>query len=159
MYPWIVWLHVLGAFVFALGHGTSAVVSFKVRGERERSRIAALLEVSQISQGLMYAGFAILLIGGIAAGIVGQWFGQLWIWAAIAVLLVVTVAMYGIASPYYGQLRAALGDTRYQRKGVPVAVASDAELAEMLRSRRPEALAATGGLGLAIIIWLMVFKP
>ena len=32
-YPWLVWLHVVGAFVFALGHGTSAVVSFRVRGE------------------------------------------------------------------------------------------------------------------------------
>lgn len=159
LYPWLVWVHIVGAFLFALGHGTSAVVSFKVRGERDRSRIAALLELSQTSQGAMYVGFALLLIGGIAAGIVGQWFDQLWIRAAVAVLVVVTFAMYGIASSYYGQLRGALGDTRYQRKGATVAVASDAELVAMLRSRRPEALALIGGLGLAIILWLMVFKP
>jgi hypothetical protein len=158
-YPWLVWLHVVGAFVFALGHGTSAVVSFRVRGERERPRIAALLDVSQASQAMMYVGLLVLLAGGIAAGVAGQWFGQLWLWAAIATLVVVLIAMYSIASPYYGGLRAGLGQQAYQRKGETPKTVSDAELAALLDSRRPEVLAAIGIVGLAIILWLMVFKP
>ena len=159
IYPWLVWLHVFGAFLFAFGHGTSAVVAFKVRGERERSRIAALLEVSQLSQGAMYVGLILLLAGGIAAGIVGQWFGQVWLWAAIAVLVLVLILMFSIASPYYGQLRGALGQVAYQRKGAPPRSLSDAEIVALLGSRRPEALTVIGTIGLASILWLMVFKP
>jgi hypothetical protein len=159
IYPWLVWLHVFGAFLFAFGHGTSAVVAFKVRGERERPRIAALLEVSQLSQGAMYVGLVLLLAGGIAAGVVGQWFGQLWLWAAIAVLVLVLILMYSIASPYYGQLRGSLGQAAYQRKGAPSQPLSDAAVVALLQSRRPEALTAIGTIGLAIILWLMVFKP
>ncbi len=159
LYPWLVYLHIVGAFLFAFGHGTSAVVSFKVRGELDRARITALLDVSQLSQGVMYGGFVLLLAGGIAAGIVGQWFGQLWLWAAIAILVVITMTMYAISSPYYGRLRAALGQKDYQQKFGPVGPVSDTELVAMLRSHRPDALAAIGGIGLALIIWLMVFKP
>jgi hypothetical protein len=158
-YPWLVWLHVVGAFVFALGHGTSAVVSFRVRGERERASIVALLDVSQVSQAVMYVGLFVLLASGIAAGVVGQWFGQLWLWAAIATLVVVLVAMYSIASPYYGQLRGRLGQKAFQPKGESPNPLTDAELVALLDSRRPEVLAAIGTLGLAIILWLMVFKP
>lgn len=159
LYPWLVWVHIVGVLLFAFGHGTSAVVSFKVRGERDRARVAALLDVSQVSTAVMYAGLLVLLAGGIAAGIVGQWFGQLWIWAAIVILVVTTFVMYAVASAYYGQLHGALGQQAYRRKGAPPEPASDAELTAILRSRRPEALAAIGGVGLAILTWLMVFKP
>ena len=35
----------------------------------------------------MYPG-VLVLFAGIAAGVVGQWFGQPWSWAAIAILVV-----------------------------------------------------------------------
>jgi hypothetical protein len=159
VYPWLVFLHIFGGFLFALGHGTSVVVSFKVRGERDRARIAALLEVSQVSTAVMYVGLVVLLAGGIAAGIAGQWFGQLWLWVAIALFVVVIVAMYSVASPYYGQLRGALGQPGYQPKGAPPQPLSDAALVALLDSRRPEVLAVIGFVGLALIVWLMVFKP
>ena len=107
----------------------------------------------------MYVGLVLLLAGGIAAGIVGQWFGQVWLWAAIGVLVLVLILMYSIASPYYGQLRGALGQAASQRKGAVPPSLSDAEIVALLHTRRPEALSATGTIGLAIILWLMVFKP
>ena len=42
---WIVFIHVLGAFVFAAGHGVSMFVAFQVRRETDRARMAALLDV------------------------------------------------------------------------------------------------------------------
>jgi len=33
------------------------------------------------------------------------------------------------------------------------------ELAALLESRRPGGIAASGGIGLAVLIWLMIFKP
>ena len=157
-YPWLVWLHILGAFIFAFGHGTSAVVAFKLRRERDPVRIAALLEVSLISTAVLYVGLLLLLGGGIAAGVVGQWFGQLWLWAAIAVLVIVMFLMYAIGSAYYIQLRRAVGQRGPRDREAP-AVLPPAELAALLDSHRPDALAAIGVIGLAAILWLMVFKP
>jgi hypothetical protein len=157
-YPWLVFLHIIGVLTFAFGHGTSAVVAFRVRGERDPARISALLDVSQISTAVMYVGLLLLLAGGIAAGVIGQWFGQWWLWAAIGILVATVVLMYAIASPYYVNVRRALG-TRGPRDKVPPAPVPAADLAALLDSRRPDALAAIGVVGLVAITWLMVFKP
>src|SRR5689334_22622936 len=107
MYSWIVLLHIVGAFVFALSHGASAWMALLIRRERDRARIAALLEVSQASIGGVYVGLLLLLIGGVWAGIAGDHFGRGWIWAALIVLVVIIAAMYSIATPYFGRLREA----------------------------------------------------
>jgi len=61
--------------------------------------------------------------------------------------------MYSIASPYYQGLRQALAGT------ADSPAADDVTLAGRLQTRRPEALAAFGGLGLVALILLMTLKP
>ena len=109
LYPWIVLVHVLAAFGFVLSHGGSALVAFRIRREREPERIAALLDLSNWSLGMTYASVLVLVVAGVAAGIMGRWFGQAWIWAAIGVLVAVSVAMLAYAAPYYQRVRQALG--------------------------------------------------
>ena len=107
----------------------------------------------------MYPSLAILLIAGILAGLAGRWFSQGWIWVALALLIVITVAMFAIATPYYNRLRRLAGlPGRDRRRAVP-ARASEAEIATALQSRRPEVLALIGTVGLILLIWLMVLKP
>ena len=96
MYPYIVLLHVIGAFVFALSHGVSVAVGLRLRGVQSRERAAALLELSGLAIGGLYVGLLLLLIGGIWAGFAGDHWGRLWIWVAIGILVVVMVAMYAI---------------------------------------------------------------
>ena len=79
IYTWIVFVHVLAAFGFVLAHGAAALAAFRVRAEREPSRIAALLDLSNASMGLMYLSVLVLVTTGVGAGLVGRWFGQLWI--------------------------------------------------------------------------------
>lgn len=161
LYPWVVLVHVLAAFGFALSHGVSAFVSFAVRRERDPERIKALLELSSAAIGGLYASLLTLLIAGIAAGIMGNWFGRGWIWAALGILIVVVVAMYAIASRYYAEVRAAVGMEAYgTKKGAPppVPVGPD-QLGALLDTRRPEAIAVIGLGGLALVVWLMVVKP
>jgi len=158
LYPWIVLVHVLAAFAFALAHGGSALVAFRIRREREPERIAALLDLSNWSLGMTYASVLVLVVAGVAAGIMGRWFGQAWIWAAIGVLVAVSVAMLAYAAPYYQRVRQALGQAGRARGPMPEP-ASAVELAALLDSRRPEGIAAIGGVGLALILWLMVLKP
>jgi hypothetical protein len=159
-YPWIVFVHVAAAFGFVLSHGASAFVSFRIRTERDPLKIRALLELSSMTLGTMYVSFLVLLVAGIAAGIVRGWFAMGWIWAAIGVLLAVSVAMYALATRYYGTLRLAVGLEAYGApKGTRPGAASAEELAQLLDTRRPEAIAAVGIVGLLVILWLMVLKP
>jgi MFS family permease len=161
MHQWFVVAHVLGAFLFVAAHGVSMGATLMLRGEHERGRVATLLQLSQSGIGIMYVGLALLLGGGIAAGFSGNHWGELWLWVAIGVLLVVAVAMYAMGSTFYMRLRngllipAADGKVR-ESKDPPL---SDAEVDAMLDSSRPYVLALIGGVGLVVIVWLMVAKP
>ena len=107
----------------------------------------------------MYVGLLVLLLAGIAAGIMHDWFGRAWIWAALGLLILIIVAMYAVATRYYAGLRQALGQPGQGQTGPPPTPVSQAELVALLDSRRPEALAAIGIGGLLIVVWLMVVKP
>ncbi|HXM54501.1 MAG TPA: hypothetical protein VOB72_03865 [Candidatus Dormibacteraeota bacterium] len=151
-------MHVLAAFGFALAHGVSAFAAFRMRAERQGEHVTLLLDLSRWSSGLMYSSLMVLILAGIAAGVLGGWFGQRWIWAAIGVLVAVLVAMLAIASPYYARVRMAVGQPPFGRGPAPEP-ASAAELAAVLDSRRPHVIALVGVLGLGVLVWLMVFKP
>jgi hypothetical protein len=160
MYAFVVLLHVLGAFAFVAAHGVSMVVAFRLRGERDRARQSSLLELSGTSVGLMYIGLALLLVAGIVAGFMGDYWGRAWIWAALATLIVVIAVMYIVATPFYGRMRAAAGvpgaeliAARLEPPPTP------ADLDALATSNRPLLLAAVGGIGLVVIVWLMVAKP
>ena len=103
------YLHILGAFAFVFAHGASALAAFRIRATRDPAQIRTLLDVSSLALGVMYVGLLLLLVGGVAAGIVGDHFGRGWIWAALVLLVVIIVAMYAMATPFYGQLRVAAG--------------------------------------------------
>lgn len=159
-YPWIVLLHVVGAFVFAIAHGVSAFSAFAIRAARQDpARVRAFLEVSGYSIGAMYVGLLMLLVGGIWAGIYGGHFSRGWIWTALVILVVVIAAMYAMATRYYGQVRIAAGLPSSVVKEPGGGAASSEALAALLDNRRPEILATIGGLGFLVILWLMVVKP
>ncbi len=160
-YPWVVFIHVAAAFLFVMGHGASMWTSDQIRRERDPARIRALLELSSRSLGLVYFALVTLLIAGIAAGIMGGYFGQGWIWAAIIVLFAIIVLMYAMASRYYGQVREAVGMRSYRMpKDAPDPTpASPEELALLVDTRRADVIGLIGVIGLLIILWLMMFKP
>jgi hypothetical protein len=160
-YPWVVFVHVAAAFLFVMGHGASMWASDQIRKERDPERIKALLELSGRSLGLVYGALLALLIAGIAAGIMHGHFARGWIWAAIGVLVVIMVAMYALASRYYGSVREAVGIRGYQTPKDapdPTPVSAD-ELAALVDSRRADVIGLVGVVGLLILIWLMMFKP
>ena len=159
---WIVLIHIVAAFVFVLSHGVSAFVAFRIRSERDPARIAALLDLSGYTLGVMYTSLTLVFVAGILAAIVGGYFnGRLWPWAAIVVLVVVAGAMYPLATEHYARVRRAVGlRAQGDKAGDPPPVPLDAAgLAALLDNRRPELIAAVGGVGLLVILWLMVLKP
>jgi hypothetical protein len=158
---WIVFLHVVSAFVFAAGHGVSLFAAFQVRREQDRARMAALLDTSATSLIAATIALLVLLATGILAGVVLQSFERAWIWVALVLLVVIGGLMTPLGIGHFNRIRMALGQrTRDLKEADPDPVpASDADLAAILASRRPEQLLLIGGGGFLVIVWLMMFRP
>ena len=158
---WIIFLHVAGVFAFVAGHGVSMFVAFRLRQERDRTRLAALLDLSAGSLAVAGIGLLVLFVSGILTGIVLGSFGKWWIWISLALLVVIAGAMTPLGTIQYSQVRAAIGQrTRNLKPADPDPVpVSDAELATLLASRRPQVLLYVGGGGFLVILWLMMFRP
>jgi hypothetical protein len=160
-YNWIVFIHIVGGFTFALAHGVSAGVAFKLREEREVPRVQALLDLSQVATNGMYAGIFILFGAGVVAAFMAGLWGRGWIWTAIAILVLQFAFMYVRASRYFGDVRRAAGQPYFEvGKGARLAESPNpARLAQLLASTRPFEIAGIGYAGLIAILWLMVMKP
>jgi Predicted integral membrane protein (DUF2269) len=158
-YAWWVFLHILGAFAFAFGHGASGLAAFRIRATRDPAQVRLLLDLSSMALGVTYVGLLLLLVGGIAAGLAGDHFSRGWIWAAIGILVLIMVAMYAMATPFYGQMRVAAGARAKDPKVDPNPVVDQAAIDTLASSNRPAVLLAIGTIGFLLILWLMVLKP
>ncbi len=161
IYPWLVFLHVFGVFVFLLAHGVSAGVSIRLRKERNTERMRALLDLSRSSYTVMIVGFLWIIATGSILGVLGGWWQQAWFWVALGVLFAITFAMTPLVATKYNKVRRALGlrvayQSRKDRLSSPPA---EAEVDSILSTARPLAAAAVGIGGIAIILWMMMFKP
>jgi hypothetical protein len=162
MYRWIIFLHVLSAFAFFLAHGATAAAMFKVRGERDPARISALLDLSPAVGGAMALTLLFILVTGILAGFMGGWWSRGWIWAALVLLVAITFVMTFAGRFYFNRVRHAIGqatDDDQKKKIAPPPALPPDELAAVINSGRPMLLAIVGLGGLAVITWLMMFKP
>ncbi len=161
LYGWLVFVHVISALVFILGHGVSAFVVFRVRGESDRARLAALLDLSAQSLTVAGIGLLVALVSGIVAAINGDHFAHFWPWASIIVLVVVGGLMTPVAAIPLAHVRRGIGQplAADRKQGVTPDPVSDDELAALRARVRPELTAAIGLGGLALLVWMMEAKP
>jgi len=153
VYQWFVFTHLVGLVLFVFAHGVSAFVSWQIRTLRDPAVITGYLAMSQQATRVAYVGLLLLLIGGAAAATEAGLWSQPWVWGSVIVLIAVFVGMYALAASYYYKLR----DLLAGKEGQPP-IGAEA-LATYLDSRRPEAIAGVGALGLLVLGWLMVVKP
>jgi plastocyanin len=154
MYQWWVLLHLAGVFVFLVAHGVSVGVLFRLRRERDPAKVAALLELSGTSVKAFYAGLGTLVVGGFAAVATGHLWGKAWIWVSVGVLVLTSIAMTAMATPYYRRVgfvaRAMVGGTE---------AVTPEQFDEVLKDNRSSSVAWTGFVALAAILYMMVMKP
>jgi hypothetical protein len=156
VYQWLVFLHLVGVFGFLLAHGASAMVSFRLRAESEINAIRALLNLSSSALLAASVSLLVLLIGGIGAGFVGHWWTFGWIWTALGVFTVMWAVMSAFSGRALRRVRVAVGITEpghVKEPGTPT------EIAAALAAANPWVGLLTGGAGLLLILWLMLFKP
>ncbi len=154
MYQWWVFVHVVGVFGFLVSHGVSMTVTFRLRNERDPRRVNDLLTLSSVTTRYFYISLFVLLVGGVVAGFVGKWWSQGWIWGAIIILVLTSMVMYGVATPYYRRVRL----VAKAMAGGSHAVTEE-QFDSLLRSRRPIVVMAIGFAGLLLILYLMLLKP
>ena len=158
--PWLKLLHIAAGFTFALAHGVSVFTALKLRGERDPARVTAFLDLSRFSLPISDLAILVLLASGIASGFVVGYWGQLWIWVSIGVLVFLFIFMSVRGVQHHDAVRHALGVAGfYDKKDAPVPEPDPAALARALDSPRALELAAVGFIGLAVLLWLMVVKP
>jgi cytochrome bd-type quinol oxidase subunit 2 len=153
-YRWWKFLHVLAVLGFVVFHGVSIMVAIRLRKERDRARIAELLQFSGSAVQGMYVSLLALVVFGVVAGFSGKWWSYWWIWISLALLVVTIGEMSALARPYYQQLKDAI---QLRPSGVPRK--SDEELDQLLRSRAALFNAIWGLAALVVIAFLMIWKP
>jgi hypothetical protein len=159
MYLWLVFLHVIGVFGFLIAHGVSAGVYFALRRERNMDRIRLLLQMSSGTVRVMGGSLLLLLIMGIITGFMGQWWSHGWIWLSLLLLVVLYFAMAGLGTRPLNEVRQGVGlPSAYGQPPRPEMLSPE-ELDALLNRSQPMRLTVIGFGGLAVIAWLMMFKP
>jgi hypothetical protein len=159
MYPWLVFLHILGVLGFLMAHGVTIFAFFALRRERNLERICMLLEMSRSTLVLVDISILVLLISGITAGFLGHFWSRAWIWVSIVLLIAIFVSMEMLGTKTLNKIRLALGLPSTRGEKPSLQPATLAEVEPLLPRSQPVQLASIGLGGLAVIAWLMVFKP
>ncbi|HET7237067.1 MAG TPA: DUF2269 family protein [Actinomycetota bacterium] len=150
MSSYLVWrlLHFVGILGFAAGHGVSAAVTLRLGREREPARLQALLDLSRSTRAISDGSLLLIVVSGVA-----NWFlvdypsGTGWLWASVAVLVVLAIGGVALAVPHFRRIRRALAE------------GDAAVLDTLLASSLPWVVFALETGGTLVIVWLMVYKP
>ncbi len=156
MYRWIVFLHVISAFLFMMSHGAAAAVMFRLRRERDPGRVGAFLELARSNEAVTYICLLILLATGVTLGFLGDWWRHAWIWASLGTLVAIYMVMGYFGRGYFEPLIKALNPPDNPGHAKP---AGQEELESLLSSGRPILMALVGVGGWLLVVWLMMFKP
>jgi uncharacterized membrane protein len=161
VYPWVVIAHVVFVIVSFGAHGTSAFAMLQARKESDRTRLAAVLDLSTASLTIAGVSLLVAVVLGIIAAMMGGHFGQFWPWASIAVVVIAFGAMTPIGATPMNAVRKVLampvrGDKPTDSPRQP---GTDAELRAAQSRLRPELLASIGIVAIAVLVWLMEAKP
>lgn len=161
MYNWVVFLHVFASMSFMLAHGGTTLMALMLKRERNLERVRALLELSGYSWPMFALTFLLILVSGIAAGIMGSWWGRGWIWTSLGILVVMSGYMGWASRAQYHRLRKVLGMPYFEGNKDQSALdpAPDTEIYAVQAELQPIRLAAIGLGSTALILWLMMFKP
>jgi hypothetical protein len=161
-HAYVIYIHIVGVFLFLLAHGVSAAVVLRLRRERDPAAVRTLVDLSARSIGVMSIGAAIWFFSGILLGFSGNYWGtgRYWLWASLAVAVVVVGLMTPMGRLYLNRVRLALGIDPRGPVGQPISTTVDAAaLDAAITSGRPLLLVGIGFGGIMVLAWLMMFKP
>jgi hypothetical protein len=159
--PWLIFLHTLSAFTFFLAHGVSTAMAFRLRSETDIARIRALLDLSASTIEVMFVSFLAMGLTGLIMPFILKIWNNGWIWASIALMVIVFIQMVSINNERYKHLRKMVG-LPYMIGGKEFPAeppASQADVETHINTMNVNELIIVGYVIPMIVLWLMVFKP
>lgn len=162
MYSFVVFLHVLSVFIFLLSHGVSIVVFLMIRRQPSVERVRILMSLRNAVVPVMMIAFLVMILAGVAAAFIGNWWSRGWVWASIGVLVAIFLTMGFFGRTYFDGIQHMLQPAKNAQQKAQAAVAvalRTQELTPVLRQSHPRILSFVGLGGLVIILYLMMYKP
>ena len=157
MYQWLLFLHVAAVLAFVLAHGVQVSIMIRQRSEPDPERNLALFEVLPSVVPLRVLAAAIVISGVLLVAVLSIW-TSVWIWLSLGLLIAIWIVMVRLGGGYYNQLEEA-ATRAIESRGTAGESEAEAAFARARRSPHPVWLAIAGLGGLAVITWLMVFRP
>jgi hypothetical protein len=158
MYEWVVFVHVASVLAFMLAHGIHVTVMWAMRGEPDPERSMTFFNDLPKATGLRVL-LALVVVTGATAGFMGSWWGSGWIWASLLLLTVIAVAMWRFGGEYFGLVEEAALAAIAAGNTDPANPAPQAAFDAARRSWHTIGMSVLGLGGVAVILWLMMFKP
>jgi len=158
MYNWLVFLHIFFAFLFMLAHGAHAAAMLKFRGEPDPEK--SLTFFNNVPD-IKYVRYLTVALGvfGVAAAFVTPWWKQGWTWASAVIFFIVSWVMYKYGAGYYGIIFDAANRLIEAKKTNADLPAAQTEYDDARNAPHATIVSIVGIVGLAVILWLMRFKP
>jgi uncharacterized membrane protein len=158
MYNWLVFLHIFFAFLFMLTHGAHAAAMLKFRGEPDPE--ISLTFFSNVPE-IKYVRYLTLAMGlfGFAAAFLTPWWKKGWVWLSAVIFLIVTWVMYKYGAGYYGIISNAARHLIEAKKTHTNLATAQKSYDEARNAPHAMIVSVVGIVGLAVILWLMRFKP
>lgn len=158
MYQWLLYLHIGAVLLFLLQHGIHMTAMWAIRNEADPGR------VDSVFYGVPGPLLTRLLLGAVIAtglllGFIGPWWGQWWMWLSLAVLVAMWAAMFRSGGGYFGLVDDAAKEALAEQQGGTGATTALEAYHAARRRWHPVGMMVVGIGGLAVILWLMVFKP
>jgi hypothetical protein len=164
IYTWSVWLHVLFAFIFFFVHGTSMAIALLLPQEKDLVRLKAYLDITGITIAPMGISLLGILVTSIYMGIAAGWVRTGWWGLSFLLFLVSILWMEWYTRKYYSPIRKALGNFYMTGFSTPNPAVEDKvvdmkEVEALIQKTNPRLLLTVGFVVVAVLLWLMRFKP
>jgi len=158
MYNWLVFLHIFFSFLFMLVHGAHAAAMLKFRGEPDPE---LSLTFFNIVPDIKYVRYLTVALGvfGLAAAFITPWWKQGWVWASLIVFFIISWVMYQYGAGYYTIIFGAAERLIEAKKTNTDLPAAQKEYDDARNAPNAMIVSIVGIVGLALILWLMRFKP
>ena len=158
MYNWLVFLHIFFGFTFMLAHGVHAAAMLAFRNEKDPERALTFFNI--VPELHMVRILMVSLgVSGFLAAFITPWWRQGWVWASALIFLVISFLMYRYGAGYFNLIQGAAERLIEAKKSNSEVQAALKAFEEARTARHPIIVSITGLVGLAIILWLMRFKP
>lgn len=158
MYHWLVFAHVAAVLAFMLAHGIHMTAMWATRREPDPERMLTFFNDLPTATGLRVL-LAVVVLSGATAGFMGSWWGSGWIWTSLALLAFIAVVMWRFGGGFFGLVQAAAEAAVAARTADPSNRGPQDAYDAARRGWQTVGMSVIGIGGLAVILWLMMFKP